>query len=258
MPSPAPDAARRRAAAECLLEGMVEAGLDLVPPAIATAPAVAAEAPAAAAPTPSVAAAAVVEAPTATVPQAENPDLAVIAASIAQCSNCVLAEQRTQTVPGEGHPQARLMFVGEGPGADEDRSGRPFVGASGQLLEKIIENGMGLSRQEVFIANVVKCRPPQNRTPQLDEVSSCSPYLEQQIAAVKPELIIALGRPAAHYLLDTTEAVGSLRGKILKRPQGGPPILVTYHPAFLLYEPARKADCWADIQVAMRFLGLGQ
>jgi DNA polymerase len=184
--------------------------------------------------------------------------LATIAASIASCQKCVLAHQRTQTVPGEGNPQARLMFVGEGPGAEEDRSGRPFVGASGQLLDKIIENGMGLSRQEVFIANLVKCRPPQNRTPQLDEVVACSTYLKEQIKAVQPELIIALGRPAAHFLLDTTEAVGSLRGKILKNPQGGPPILVTYHPAFLLYEPARKSDCWADIQVAMRFLGLAQ
>jgi DNA polymerase len=150
------------------------------------------------------------------------------------------------------------MFVGEGPGAKEDRSGRPFVGAAGQLLEKIIENGMGLSRSEVFIANVVKCRPPQNRTPLPPEVSACIPFLEQQIAAVNPELVVALGRPAAHYLLQTAAPISELRGKIFKRPQDGLPVLVTYHPAFLLYEPARKADCWADIQVAMRFLGLSQ
>jgi uracil-DNA glycosylase family 4 len=249
MPSPAPDAARRRAAAECLLEGLAEAGLDLVPPAVRAAPAeVAAVEIASASPAQPVAAA--------TEVTCESGDLSSIAAKIADCRQCVLAQQRHQTVPGEGNSQARLMFVGEGPGAEEDRSGRPFVGASGQLLEKIIENGMGLSRQEVFIANVVKCRPPQNRTPLAEEIASCSPYLEQQIAAVKPELIIALGRPAAQYLLQSNEAVGSLRGKILKRPQGGPPILVTYHPAFLLYEPERKADCWADIQVAMRFLGL--
>lgn len=246
MPSPAPDAARRRAAAECLLEGLAEAGLDLIPPGVRIAQVETAI-------------------PSTTQPVAQSADVLVdgaalssIAASIAACQQCVLAQQRHQTVPGEGNPQARLMFVGEGPGAEEDRSGRPFVGASGQLLEKIIENGMGLSRQEVFIANVVKCRPPQNRTPLADEIASCSPYLEQQISAVEPELIIALGGPAAHYLLDSNEAVGSLRGKILKRPQGGPPILVTYHPAFLLYEPQRKADCWADIQVAMRFLGLAR
>ena len=255
MPSPDPNAARRRAAAECLLEGMVEAGLDLVPPAIVVPVASpAASSSDAAGPPASPSQSAAVSTPSPLC----GADLPAIAAAIAVCQQCGLAQQRHQTVPGEGHPQARLMFIGEGPGAEEDRSGRPFVGASGQLLEKIIENGMGLSRQEVFIANLVKCRPPQNRTPQAEEIASCSPYLEQQITAVAPELIIALGGPAAHYLLNSNDAVASLRGKILERPQGGPPILVTYHPAFLLYEPQRKADCWADIQVAMRFLGIGQ
>ena len=190
-----------------------------------------------------------------TAPSAEVA-LPAIAAAIATCQNCVLGAERQNSVPGEGNPDARLMFVGESPGAEEDRSGRPFVGAAGQLLEKILENGMGLTRAEVFITNLVKCRPPQNRDPLPQEVCACTPFLEQQIAAVNPELLIALGRPAAHHLLQTAAPISELRGKILKRPQDGLPILVTDHPALLLYEPARKADCWADIQVAMRFLGL--
>lgn len=226
------DQAQRRAAAECLLEGMVEAGLGAVPMANR----------AAAAPSSATSAA----------------TLPAIAAAIAACQNCALGAERQNPVPGEGNPDARLMFVGEGPGAEEDRCGRPFVDASGQLLEKIIENGMGLPRAEVFITNLVKCRPPQNRDPQPGEVSACTPLLEQQIAAVNPELVIALGRPAAHFLLQTAAPISQLRGKILERPQDGLPILVTDHPAFLLYEPARKADCWADIQVAMRFLGLSK
>ncbi len=224
----------RRAAAECLLEGMVEAGLDCVPPAVTSNPSAAAP----------------------SAPASEPADLSSIVAEIADCRNCELSSQREKPVPGEGNPDARLMFVGEGPGAEEDRSGRPFVGASGQLLDKIIENGMGLQRQEVFIANVVKCRPPQNRNPLAEEVAACTPFLEQQISAVNPELIIALGRPAAHHLLQTTAPIGQLRGKMHKRPHDGRNVLVTYHPAFLLYEPSRKAECWADIKVAMRFLGL--
>lgn len=184
------------------------------------------------------------------------PALAQLAVEISGCTRCKLAPTRQHTVPGEGAPRARLMVVGEGPGAEEDRTGRPFVGAAGQLLDRILEKGMGLARAEVFIANVLKCRPPGNRDPEPDEVSACLPYLERQIAAVQPELVLALGRHAAHALLDCTDALQKLRGKLHARPQGGPPVLVTFHPAYLLRNPAAKADCWQDVQRGLDFLGL--
>jgi DNA polymerase len=179
-----------------------------------------------------------------------------ITQEVAGCTRCALAQGRTCTVPGEGAPRARLLVVGEGPGAEEDRTGRPFVGAAGQLLAKILQSGMGLRREEVFIANVVKCRPPGNRDPAPEEVAACSSYLERQIAAIRPDLILALGRHAAHYLLGTELALQRLRGRIQTRPQGGPPVLVTYHPAYLLRNPDAKKDCWQDIQIGMGFLGL--
>jgi len=184
------------------------------------------------------------------------PVLEQLAQEIAGCTRCKLASGRQHTVPGEGAPRARLMLVGEGPGAEEDRTGRPFVGAAGQLLDRILEKGMGLARSEVFIANVLKCRPPGNRDPEPDEVGACLPYLERQIAAVQPELVLALGRHAAHALLETADSLQKLRGRLHARPRGGPQVLVTYHPAYLLRNPAAKADCWQDVQIGLEFLGL--
>lgn len=179
-----------------------------------------------------------------------------IALTVAACTRCPLAATRQRTVPGEGAPDARLMLVGEGPGAEEDRTGRPFVGAAGQLLDKILQQGMGLRREDVFIANVLKCRPPGNRDPEPSEAAACSSYLESQIAAVGPELLIALGRHAAQQLTGSSGSLQSLRGRMHKRPGGGPPVLVTFHPAYLLRNPAAKKDCWSDIQQALGFLGL--
>ena len=183
-------------------------------------------------------------------------DLDEIAARIASCEACRLCATRSRTVPGEGSRHARILFVGEAPGADEDASGRPFVGKAGQLLTKIIENGMGLPRGQVFIANVLKCRPPGNRDPEPEEKRACTPFLEEQIEAIRPELIIALGRHAANHLLDRQTSLGRLRGQFHERPNGGPPVLVTYHPAYLLRNPASKRDCWEDIQLAMEQLGI--
>jgi len=177
-----------------------------------------------------------------------------IAAEARACTRCRLHEGRTHAVPGEGNPDARLLFVGEGPGENEDLQGRPFVGRAGELLTKIIEGGMGLRREEVFIANVVKCRPPGNRTPLPDEAAACLPYLRRQIEALRPELVVALGRPAAAALLETDAAMAQLRGRVERR--GGQRILATYHPAYLLRNPHAKKEVWEDIQVAMRELGL--
>ncbi|HEX9794781.1 MAG TPA: uracil-DNA glycosylase [Planctomycetota bacterium] len=182
--------------------------------------------------------------------------LADVAARVAACTLCELCETRTTTVPGEGPVPARLLFVGEAPGADEDASGRPFVGAAGQLLTRIVEQGMGLAREQVFIANVLKCRPPRNRDPRPEEKAACTPYLEEQIAILAPDLILALGRHAANHLLGTNASLGSLRGRLHSRPGGGPPVLVTFHPAYLLRDPAAKGDCWQDIQIAMQHLGI--
>ena len=181
--------------------------------------------------------------------------LQALAAEVAACQLCGLCESRHRTVPGEGHPQARIVFVGEAPGADEDQSGRPFVGAAGQLLTKIITQGMGLRRDEVFICNVLKCRPPGNRDPQPEEKAACTPYLERQLRAIQPELVIALGRHAANHLLQREDSLGRLRGQLHSHALGFP-VLATYHPAYLLRSPAAKADCWQDIQIGMRHLGL--
>jgi len=217
-----------RLAARLLLQQMREAGVREIPAAVAPKPA----------------------------ETAPIRDLEAIAEEIRGCQACPLAAGRQHTVPGEGNPQARLMIIGEGPGADEDRSGRPFVGKAGQLLEKILHSGMGLERSEVFIGNMVKCRPPQNRDPHPEELAACAHYLEAQIQAIQPELILALGRIAAQALLSSEAPLGRLRGQFHARPQGGPPVLVTYHPAYLLRRPEEKAACWADIQLAMRHLGL--
>lgn len=190
-----------------------------------------------------------------TPPPAHAPGLAGISARIAACRACGLHGTRSQVVPGEGNPGARILFVGEAPGADEDRQGRPFVGRAGKLLTRIIEDGIGLPREEVFIANILKCRPPENRDPASGEKAACTPFLEEQIAAIDPELIVALGRHAACHLLDTQASMASMRGVIHER-RDGRAILATYHPAYLLRNPPAKKDCWEDLKLGMQHIGL--
>lgn len=179
--------------------------------------------------------------------------LDAIREDLGDCRRCKLSGGRTRLVFGEGNPEARLMFVGEGPGADEDRSGRPFVGAAGQLLDKMIA-AMGLRREDVYIANVVKCRPPQNRDPEPDEAATCLPFLHRQIRSVKPEVVVTLGKPAARWLLGHEGAISRIRGQW--RQWEGFPVMPTFHPAYLLREPSQKKAAWADLQAVMRRLGL--
>ena len=169
------------------------------------------------------------------------------------CTRCALHAGRHKLVFGDGSPTARLMFVGEGPGADEDAQGIPFVGKAGQLLNNMI-TAMGLKREEVYIANVVKCRPPANRTPEPDEANTCSPFLFRQIDTVRPEVLVALGATAATYLLGQRQPLAGLRGRV--HAFRGTKLIVTYHPAFLLRDPRQKKEAWADLQIAMRELGL--
>jgi len=170
------------------------------------------------------------------------------------CTRCKLhGLGRTKVVFGVGNPRARLMFVGEGPGADEDAQGIPFVGRAGQLLTDIIK-AMGLTRDEVYIANVVKCRPPNNRAPEPDEVAACEPFLLRQIDAIQPEVVVALGGSAAQALLGTKEGITRLRGQVLTFR--GATLIPTFHPAYLLRSPDRKRDVWDDVQKAMAILGL--
>jgi uracil-DNA glycosylase len=186
-------------------------------------------------------------------PQAPDPAsaLRLIREEIGDCRRCRLCEQRTTIVFGVGSPTARLMFVGEGPGADEDRQGEPFVGRAGQLLTKIIES-MGLRREEAYIANVVKCRPPENRTPHPDEVAVCSPFLFQQIAAIKPAVVVCLGTPAAQTILGTRATITHLRGVF--REVNGIQVMPTFHPAYLLRNPAAKKEVWEDMKKVMALL----
>lgn len=173
---------------------------------------------------------------------------------IGDCRRCRLAGGRTQIVFGVGNPRARLMFVGEGPGRDEDLKGEPFVGRAGMLLTDIIEKGMRLSRADVYICNVVKCRPPDNRNPEPDEVEACSPFLRRQIALVKPEAIVALGKFAAQTLLETKTPIMRLRGNWFAYE--GVPLMPTLHPAYLLRNPGDKKLVWQDIKQVMSRLGL--
>jgi len=177
--------------------------------------------------------------------------LATLAAAAAGCTRCRLSEGRTKVVFGSGHPAAELMFIGEGPGADEDRQGLPFVGAAGELLTRIIQ-AIEKTRDEVYIANVVKCRPPGNRDPQPDEVAACRGYLDQQIALVRPRVIVALGRVAAQTLLGNDAPIGRMRGQWFRVQ--GIPTMVTYHPAALLRNPALKRPTWEDMQQVRDFL----
>jgi uracil-DNA glycosylase len=168
-----------------------------------------------------------------------------------QCTECRLHRGRTHVVFGVGNPQADLMFVGEAPGRDEDLQGEPFVGRAGQLLTRIIE-AIGMKRQDVYIANVIKCRPPNNRNPEADEILHCEPYLIRQIALVKPRLIVALGTFAAQTLLKTKLPISQLRGRF--HAYQGVPVMPTFHPAFLLRNPERKRAVWEDMQMVQREL----
>lgn len=172
---------------------------------------------------------------------------------IGDCQRCRLAKGRNKLVFADGDPNAQLMFVGEGPGADEDAQGLPFVGRAGQLLNNMIA-AMGLKREQVYIANVVKCRPPQNRRPESDEAHTCMPFLERQIEVVRPRVLVALGATAATYLLGMRGSISSMRGRI--HDYRGIQTVVTYHPAFLLRDPAQKKEAWKDLQIAMAALGL--
>jgi uracil-DNA glycosylase len=179
--------------------------------------------------------------------------LRVIREDIGDCARCALHKGRNKLVFADGSPYARLMFVGEGPGADEDAQGLPFVGRAGQLLNNMI-GAMGLKREEVYIANVVKCRPPGNRTPEPEEANTCMPFLWRQIEVVKPEVLVALGATAATYLLGQRQPLAGLRGRV--HSVRGARLIVTYHPAYLLRDPRQKKEAWADLQIAMRELGL--
>jgi uracil-DNA glycosylase len=179
--------------------------------------------------------------------------LQVIREDIGDCTRCALHKGRNKIVFADGSPTARLMFVGEGPGADEDAQGLPFVGRAGQLLNNMIA-AMGLKREEVYIANVVKCRPPGNRTPEPDEANTCSPFLFRQIDVVRPQVLVALGATAATYLLGQRQPLAGLRGRV--HAFRGCQLIVTYHPAFLLRDPRQKKEAWADLQIAMKELGL--
>ncbi len=172
-------------------------------------------------------------------------DLEAVARVVKECRLCKLGAMRKNAVPGEGHPRARIMWIGEGPGADEDEQGRPFVGAAGRMLDRLIA-AMGLAREEVFIGNVVKCRPPHNREPEPDEVRACLPYLARQIELIRPEVIVILGATALKALIDPRAYITRMRGKWIER--GGIMIMPTFHPAALLRDPGRKKDVWADMQ----------
>ncbi|HTU49648.1 MAG TPA: uracil-DNA glycosylase [Acidobacteriaceae bacterium] len=187
-------------------------------------------------------------------PQSRAAALEVIRQEIGDCTRCQLAfEGRHKIVFGDGDPNAELMFVGEGPGADEDMQGLPFVGRAGQLLNNMIA-AMGLNRQRVYIANIVKCRPPKNRVPEPAEANICTQFLFQQIGVVHPKLIVALGSTAATYLLGSKAALSVLRGRMHDRM--GTKLIVTYHPAYLLRDPRQKAETWKDLQLAMKYLNL--
>jgi len=179
--------------------------------------------------------------------------LKLIREDIGDCTRCRLHKGRTNLVFGVGNVNAELMFVGEGPGADEDAKGEPFVGRAGQLLNNMI-SAMGIKREDVYIANVVKCRPPSNRTPEKDECDVCSPFLMRQIDVIKPKVIVALGAVAAKNLLAVNDSMANLRGRWYDFRDSK--LLVTYHPAYLLRDPRQKKEAWKDLQMVMRYLGL--
>jgi uracil-DNA glycosylase family 4 len=192
----------------------------------------------------------------ATAPSAIAPgaaDWEGLAARVRACTLCGLHRSRTQTVFGVGKRDASLFVIGEAPGADEDRQGEPFVGRAGQLLNAMLR-AIGLPRSEVFIANILKCRPPNNRDPEPSEAASCTPYLSQQIELVKPRVLLAVGRISAQWLLQTDAPIGRLRGRALTYGERGTPLVVTYHPAYLLRSPLEKAKAWTDLCLVKELL----
>lgn len=191
------------------------------------------------------------EAPAPDGAPAAPPELEALRSKVAACTACALHSGRRQTVFGVGNPRADWMFVGEGPGEEENRRGEPFVGRAGKLLDAMLR-AMDLDRTVVYIANIVKCRPPNNRNPGLEEAAACIPYLKRQIELIAPRLIVALGAVAAQRLLETDRPVGAMRGKLHYAAHLEPPVLVTYHPAYLLRSPGQKGKAWEDLQLAMR------
>ena len=181
-------------------------------------------------------------------------DLEELRAGVAACTACGLCRTRTQTVFADGAGKARVMFIGEAPGFHEDRQGVPFVGRAGALLTDIVSKGMGLAREDVYIANVLKCRPPDNRDPSESEKRLCTPWLDRQIELVDPAVLIPVGRHAACHVLGVQSSMGALRGRV--HALGGRKVVATYHPAYLLRSPGMKKECWKDIQLAMAELGL--
>jgi DNA polymerase len=207
----------------------------------------------AAAPSPALAqAAAAARAPGASQPPPGDawPDLA---GRVSVCTRCVLHKTRTQTVFGVGRRDAELFVIGEAPGADEDRQGEPFVGRAGQLLNAMLR-AIGLPRSEVYIANILKCRPPGNRDPQPEEASACTGYLTEQLALVQPRVLLAVGRISAQWLLQTDTPIGRLRGRVLTYGERNTPLVVTYHPAYLLRSPLDKAKAWTDLCLVKELL----
>ncbi len=172
---------------------------------------------------------------------------------LGDCQRCKLAGGRKTIVFGSGNPKAEIVFVGEGPGADEDEQGLPFVGRAGQLLTDMIEKGMKIPRPDVYICNIVKCRPPGNRKPERDEIAACRQFVERQLQSVRPRAICAMGATAAETLLGVKQSMGSLRGSWYEF--AGIPLIVTYHPAYLLRDPSRKADTWEDLKMLLALLG---
>jgi uracil-DNA glycosylase len=231
------------------LEGLQRAGVTHLPrPKARQAP------PRAPIPEPGPKAAAEIE-PAASPAETRVAALAAVARKVAKCRKCEeLARRRTQTVFGSGNPNARVVLMGEAPGADEDRQGLPVVGRAGQLLTDIIVKGMGIPRDESYILNTIKCRPPENRTPTAEEAANCREFLEQQLDILRPEFICCLGAVAAQNLLGTTASIGQLRGRI--HDFRGIKVICTYHPAYLLRTPAAKRQTWDDIQMLMREMGL--
>jgi len=183
----------------------------------------------------------------------ENDTLPLIRENLGECTRCKLHKTRKKIVFGDGNPRAQLVFVGEGPGADEDAQGLPFVGRAGKLLTQMIE-AMGLQRKDVYICNVVKCRPPENRQPEKDEVTECSPFLLRQIDTIAPKVIVCLGSTAAQTILQTNRGISHFRGEWLEFR--GRKLMATYHPAYLLRNPAAKSEVWKDLQKVMAELGL--
>ena len=192
--------------------------------------------------------------PTAPAPAVRDAETwSQLEASVRACTLCGLHRSRTQTVFGVGRRDATLFVIGEAPGADEDRQGEPFVGRAGQLLNAMLRS-IGLPRAEVYIANILKCRPPNNRDPEQSESASCTPYLERQIELVQPRVLLAVGRIAAQWLLQTDSPIGRIRGRALSYGPRSTPLVVTYHPAYLLRSPLEKAKAWSDLRLVKELL----